>query len=118
MARKSTDAQLRAVKKYHEKLDEIKFRLPKGGKEKYKESAEIAGVSLNRFMEIAANRLVIDYRITDQVLRILSEEMLDGMARAHVETGNDDAVALISDIFTDACIRVFYLFDEESGAEL
>lgn len=42
-----TDSQRRAVAKYHEKLDEIKVRVPKGQRERYKAHAESKGKSLN-----------------------------------------------------------------------
>ena len=48
--RKSTDAELRAVKKYQtEKVEDIKLHVPKGKKEYYKGAADRAGMSLNQF---------------------------------------------------------------------
>ena len=42
-----TDASKKAVAKYHSKLDEIKVRVPKGERERYKQHAESKGKSLN-----------------------------------------------------------------------
>lgn len=43
----ASDAQLKANAKYHSKMDDIKIRVPKGKREKYKEHAERKGMSLN-----------------------------------------------------------------------
>lgn len=43
----TTQAQLKANAKYHEKLEDIKVRVPKGEREKYKQYAESIGKSLN-----------------------------------------------------------------------
>lgn len=43
----ATQAQLKANAKYHEKLEDIKVRVPKGKREKYKQYAESIGKSLN-----------------------------------------------------------------------
>lgn len=42
-----TEASKKAVAKYHAKLDEIKVRVPKGERERYKQHAESKGKSLN-----------------------------------------------------------------------
>ena len=42
-----TEAEKKAVAKYHAKLDEIKVRVPKGKREVYKSHAERKGKSLN-----------------------------------------------------------------------
>lgn len=42
-----TEAEKKAVAKYHAKLDEIKVRVPKGKREVYKAHAERKGKSLN-----------------------------------------------------------------------
>lgn len=42
-----SSASKKAVAKYHAKLDEIKVRVPKGQRDKYKEYAENQGKSLN-----------------------------------------------------------------------
>lgn len=44
---KTTEGQRRAIAKYQAKLDEIKVRVPKGDREKYKSFAESQGKSLN-----------------------------------------------------------------------
>lgn len=44
-----TDAQKRAVYKYHEKLDRLYITVPKGRKEVYQQAADAAGQSLNAF---------------------------------------------------------------------
>lgn len=44
---KTTEGQRRAIAKYQAKLDEIKVRVPKGDREKYKAFAESQGKSLN-----------------------------------------------------------------------
>lgn len=110
--RKSTDAQLRAVKRYQEKHDELKLHLPKGKKEEFREAASIAGKSLNAFMMEAADLRVQDYRVINDILNILSEEMIKGMARGHGEFG-DEGAYVVSDIMTDVTARVFNLFDKE-----
>lgn len=43
----ATPSQLKANAKYHEKLDDIKVRVPKGQRERYKAHAESKGKSLN-----------------------------------------------------------------------
>jgi len=47
---KQTEAQLRATKKYHEKLDNLQIRVPKGVKVKIVEHAASKGESLNAFV--------------------------------------------------------------------
>ena len=47
---KQTEAQLRATKKYHDKLDNIQIRVPKGEKEKIADHAVEQGESLNGFV--------------------------------------------------------------------
>ena len=44
---KTSEGQRRAIAKYQAKLDEIKVRVPKGNREKYKAFAESQGKSLN-----------------------------------------------------------------------
>ncbi|WP_409967427.1 hypothetical protein RFF05_12635 [Bengtsoniella intestinalis] len=48
-----TEAQLKASKKYHTKLDNISFRVPKGQKEQLQEHAQAMGESLNGFLSRA-----------------------------------------------------------------
>ena len=43
----TNEASRKAVAKYHAKLDEIKVRVPKGQRERYKQYAESQGKSLN-----------------------------------------------------------------------
>ena len=50
-----TDAQLRASKKYHDKFDDIKLRVPKGQREVLQNHAQSQGESLNSFLTRAAN---------------------------------------------------------------
>lgn len=47
---KQTEAQLRASKKYHEKLDNLQIRVPKGEKEIIAAHAAKQGESLNAFV--------------------------------------------------------------------
>lgn len=42
-----SESEKKAIAKYHAKLDEIKVRVPKGQREKYKEYAKSKGKSLN-----------------------------------------------------------------------
>lgn len=42
-----SESSKKAVAKYHAKLDEIKVRVPKGERERYKQHAESKGKSLN-----------------------------------------------------------------------
>ncbi len=43
----ASSAQIKANAKYHNKFDDIKIRVPKGDREKYKTHAESKGKSLN-----------------------------------------------------------------------
>lgn len=45
-----SDAQLRAAKKYHQKLDEVKLRVPKGERQVLQDHAQSQGESLNTFL--------------------------------------------------------------------
>ena len=45
-----TEAQARAVKKYHDKFDDIKVRVPKGGRQTWQDHAAGQGESLNGFV--------------------------------------------------------------------
>lgn len=59
MYKGSSDATRRAVAKFHkEKVDTIAFRVPKGEKEKLKDVAERAGVSLNAFISEAVKEKI------------------------------------------------------------
>lgn len=45
-----TKAQLRAAKKYHNKFDDIKVRVPKGQRQAWQTYAASTGESLNTFI--------------------------------------------------------------------
>ncbi len=54
-----TEAQNKATQKYiRENLEEIKFRVKKGEKEKYKNAADKAGLSMAKFFITAANEKI------------------------------------------------------------
>lgn len=46
----ASQAQLKANSKYHDKFDDIKIRVPKGQREKYKQYAASKGTSLNQII--------------------------------------------------------------------
>ena len=52
---KQTEAQLRATRKYHDKLDNLQIRVPKGTKAIIAEHAAARGESLNAFVVRAIN---------------------------------------------------------------
>ena len=49
-----TEAQANANKKYHQKFDDIKLRVPKGQREVLQNHAQSRGESLNTFLSRAA----------------------------------------------------------------
>ena len=53
-----TPSQIKASKKYFEKFDDIKIRVPKGRKDYYKKAAECSGESLNQFAIHAMDYLI------------------------------------------------------------
>ena len=53
-----TDAQKRANKKYHEKLEMITIRVPNGEPELFKDHAEKMGESLVAFLRRAAKETI------------------------------------------------------------
>lgn len=54
-----SEAQNRATQKYiKNNLEEIKFRVPKGEKGRYKEAAEKSGLSMAKFFTTAANEKI------------------------------------------------------------
>ena len=53
-----TDAQIRATKKYQNKFDDIKLRVPKGEREMLQKHAQSRGESLNAFLYRAATETV------------------------------------------------------------
>lgn len=50
-----TEAKANANKKYHQKFDDIKLRVPKGQREILQNHAQSRGESLNSFLTRAAN---------------------------------------------------------------
>ena len=55
----TSEAQLKASKKYiSEKLDEIRFRVPKGERDLLKKHAERMGESLNKFIYRAVKEAI------------------------------------------------------------
>lgn len=50
-----TESQASANKKYHQKFDDIKLRVPKGQREVLQTHAQSQGESLNSFLTRAAN---------------------------------------------------------------
>lgn len=53
-----TEAQLRASKKYHQKLDNIQIRVPQGGKAVIAAHAAARGESLNGFVRRAISEAI------------------------------------------------------------
>ena len=62
-----TEAQLRASKKYHEKLDNIQIRVPGGEKEIISKHAANMGESLNGFVRRAINETMERDRLKSPV---------------------------------------------------
>ena len=54
----TTEAQRKAIKKWQEKTDEIRFRVPKGDKERLTAHAAQLGESLTAFLNRAAAEAV------------------------------------------------------------
>ena len=54
----SSESQRKAVKKYNEKLDEVRFRVQKGELEAYKLHAAQQNESLAQFMRRAADETI------------------------------------------------------------
>ena len=50
-----TEAQLRASKKYHDKFDDIKVRVPKGVRQEWQDHAASQNESLNSFISRAVS---------------------------------------------------------------
>ena len=46
----ASQARLKANAKYHEKFDVVRFRVPKGDRDKFKNYAESQGLSLNQLL--------------------------------------------------------------------
>ena len=53
-----SEAQANANKKYHEKFDDIKVRVPKGKRQEWKEHAAKQGGSLNGFIIRTVNEAI------------------------------------------------------------
>ena len=53
-----SEARLRASKKYHEKLDEVKFRVPAGERAVIKAHAQQTGESTNAFIYRAVRETI------------------------------------------------------------
>ena len=54
MGREYTEAQKKASIKYmQDKTDDIRLRLPKGTKDRWKAAADVAGVSMTKFVQDA-----------------------------------------------------------------
>ncbi len=49
----ASDAQKKATEKYKEKLEEVRFYVPKGMKQDLREHAQTQGTSLNEFLRRA-----------------------------------------------------------------
>ena len=57
MGGKYTPSQKRAIEKYvREKTDDIRVRLPKGTKEKFKKAAERRNLSLSKYLNYLVDR--------------------------------------------------------------
>ena len=64
-----TQAQLRASKKYHEKFDDLRIRVPSGSKAVIDEHAQAMGESTNAFVR----RAITETIERDQALKQKSE---------------------------------------------
>ena len=61
MGKEYTEAQKKASMKYlQEKTDDIRLRLPKGTKERWKAAADAAGVSMTQFVRDAVEKEIAD----------------------------------------------------------
>lgn len=73
-----TEAQNRATQKYiRENLEEIKFRVRKGEKDRYKVAAEKAGMSMAKFFLTAADEKMSREAIESPTRPITSKMALD-----------------------------------------
>lgn len=60
MGKEYTEAQKRASIKYiQEKTDDIRIRLPKGTKDRWKAAADLVGVSLTKFVQDAVEAAIM-----------------------------------------------------------
>lgn len=68
-----TDAKKKANSKYLKNtVDTIAFRVPKGEKEKIKDIAEKAGLSLNAFIDRAVKEKIDRFTSSEQLDKILT----------------------------------------------
>jgi uncharacterized protein (DUF1778 family) len=59
MGREYTDAQRRATLKYlTESTDNVQLRVPRGTKERWKAAADVAGVSMTKFVQDAVEAAI------------------------------------------------------------
>ena len=59
MGKEYTEAQKKASIKYmHDKTDDIRLRLPKGTKDRWKAAAEVVGVSMTKFVQDAVESVI------------------------------------------------------------
>ena len=73
-----TQAQNKATQKYiKNNLEDIRIRVPKGHKEKYKIAAKAAGLSVNKFFVTAANEKIEREGLLDEEL--LEDEDIDDL---------------------------------------
>jgi len=72
-----TESRKKANDKYFEKFDDIKVRVPKGKKEKYKAFAEKQGVSLNGLICELLERAMTDKNFD----AVLGEPIKDGVLK-------------------------------------
>lgn len=56
--KKTSEAQLRATKKYLSGLDEIKIRFPKGRREEIKAAAAAVNESVNEFVRVSVDERI------------------------------------------------------------
>ena len=61
-----TETAAKATRKYLQKFEEIKIRVPKGDKDYYKAAADRAGESLNQFTIRALNYLIELEKLADK----------------------------------------------------
>lgn len=61
MGKEYTEAQKKATIKYlSEKTDDIRIRLPKGTKERWKAAADVCGISMTRFVQEAVEAAIAE----------------------------------------------------------
>lgn len=94
-------AQQKAVTKYmKENYDEIKVRMPKGGKDAIKAHAESHGESVNGFI----NRAIMEVTEMDQMHRAYQRGLLRHLEKMSVALENEDITEskkLLNDLIED-----------------